>query len=1028
MMEVRSTFATEPILQNMKTQIFSKRILFLLFASWMCIGTLFSASRQMEYLDRGVVAVKVNNGVFISWRYLGTDDPSIGFNIYRDGTKVNASPITTKTNYVDGQGGTNSKYVVKAVVGGKEISESKAVSPWGSQQRTIKLNRPGTNYNANDMSVGDVDGDGQYELFLKWDPSNAKDNSQDGNTDKVYIDCYSLEGKFLWRIDLGVNIRAGAHYTQYQVFDYDGDGKCELVCKTAPGTKDGKGKNVIMGNDNPNADYRNGSGYILTGPEYLTIFEGATGAEIHTVAYKPARGNVNSWGDGYGNRVDRFLACTAYLDGEHPSVVMCRGYYTRSTLAAYDFKDGKLVERWFHDSPTRGQGAYGEGNHNLSVADVDGDGKDEIIYGSACIDDNGKLMYRTGHGHGDAMHVSDMIPGNGVLEGWFVHEDKGSAYGYELRNLKTGKVIFGLKTNTDNGRGMAADIDASHKGFEMWSSYGSDVFDCNGKSISTKKPSVNFRVYWDGDLQDELLDGNKCDKWNGNGTTRLITFTGSACNGSKNTPNLSADIIGDWREEVILHDGANLYIYTTTIESKHRMYTLMHDAVYRCAVAWQNTAYNQPPHLGIYIGDGVENLKQPDIYTAGKEVVPTIATMSYSGKLVQELLPGESIAPITFTFGGTATGIETTELPEGISAKSEGNNLILSGQPAENATITVKTKGGDNVVSLDVEIALVEGGLRNVAYVTDATNDNYKKDKILSHLKGLEGWYVREFDAQSSKFDYSLFDLIVISEVTPSTAPIVAELEGIDKPVLTLKVHAYKNAAGAWNWAADGYGDNTTETNLVVAEKYLSHPMFKDVNFVNGNEVNMVSEVNTKALTFMNPESFTEAEGTIEPIANIKGEEAVSILEIAAGAVVAGTSIPQNYIQIGLNSSSYANITKDGLSVVENACLYLLGELKPEQGGEGTDILLTNAESATLNIYPNPVEELLYIQNIGDEKVVELQIFSIDGAMVASFNISLNEGVNSLIRSELNISSGSYVVKIVDENGSDLLNKFMIVR
>jgi hypothetical protein len=352
----------------------------------------------------------------------------------------------------------------------------------------------------------------------------------------------------------------------------------------------------------------------------------------------------------------------------------------------------------------------------------------------------------------------------------------------------------------------------------------------------------------------------------------------------------------------------------------------------------------------------------------------------------------------------------------------------LSGQPAENAAITVKTKGGDNVVSLDVEIALVEGGLRNVAYVTDATNDNYKSDKILSHLKGLEGWYVREFDAQSSKFDYSLFDLIVISEVTPSTAPIVAELEGIDKPVLTLKVHAYKNASGAWNWAADGYGDNTTETNLVVAEKYLSHPMFKDVNFVNGNEVNMVSEVNTKALTFMNPESFTEAEGTIEPIANIKGEEAVSILEIAAGAVVAGTSIPQNYIQIGLNSSSYANITKDGLSVVENACLYLLGELKPEQGGEGTDILLTNAESATLNIYPNPVEELLYIQNIGDEKVVELQIFSIDGAMVASFNISLNEGVNSLTRSELNISSGSYVVKIVDENGSDLLNKFMIVR
>ena len=329
----------------------------------------------MEYLDRGVVAVKVNNGVFLSWRYLGTDDPSVGFNIYRDGTKVNDAPVTTKTNYLDTKGGANSKYVIKSVIGGKELETSKAVTPWASQRKTIKLNRPGTNYNANDMSVGDVDGDGQYELFLKWDPSNAKDNSQSGATDKVYIDCYTFEGDFLWRIDLGVNIRAGAHYTQYQVFDYDGDGKCELVCKTAPGTKDGKGKNVIMGNDNPNANYRNGSGYILSGPEYLTIFEGATGAEIHTVAYKPARGNVNGWGDGYGNRVDRFLACTAYLDGEHPSVVMCRGYYTRTTLAAFDWDGKTLKERWLFDSNKPGYEHYaGQGNHNLRVGDVDGDG------------------------------------------------------------------------------------------------------------------------------------------------------------------------------------------------------------------------------------------------------------------------------------------------------------------------------------------------------------------------------------------------------------------------------------------------------------------------------------------------------------------------------------------------------------------------------------------------------------------------------------------------------------------------------
>ncbi|MEE0996333.1 MAG: T9SS type A sorting domain-containing protein [Paludibacteraceae bacterium] len=1011
----------------MRTQNFTNCKFLLLIALLLCSWSLSAASRQMEYLDRGVVAVKVNNGVFLSWRYLGTDDPSVGFNIYRDGTKVNDAPVTTKTNYLDTKGGANSKYVIKSVIGGKELETSKAVTPWASQRKTIKLNRPGTNYNANDMSVGDVDGDGQYELFLKWDPSNAKDNSQSGATDKVYIDCYTFEGNFLWRIDLGVNIRAGAHYTQYQVFDYDGDGKCELVCKTAPGTKDGKGKNVIMGNDNPNANYRNGSGYILSGPEYLTIFEGATGAEIHTVAYKPARGNVNGWGDGYGNRVDRFLACTAYLDGEHPSVVMCRGYYTRSTLAAYDFKNGKLVERWFHDSPTRGQGAFGEGYHNVSVADVDGDGKDEIIYGSACIDDNGKLIYRTGYGHGDAMHVSDMIPGNGVLEGWFVHEEKGSAYGYELRNLKTGKVIFGQKTNTDNGRGMAADIDANHKGFEMWSSYGSNVFNCNGKSISNKKPSVNFRVYWDGDLQDELLDGNKCDKWNGNGTTRLMTFTGSACNGSKNTPNLSGDIIGDWREEVILHDGANLYIYTTTIESKYRMYTLMHDAVYRCAIAWQNTAYNQPPHLGIYIGDGLNDIKQPDIYTAGKEAAPAVATLTFEGKLAQDLLPGESIMPITFTFGGTATGVDVPELPEGLTAKVEGNSVVISGKPSAAASFTVKTKGGDNVVEHTVNISLAPEGLKNVAYVTDASNENYKNDKILAHLKAEKGWYVREFDALSSNFDYSLFDLIIISETAPSTAPIMAELEGIDKPVLSMKVHAYKEAAGAWGWAAEGFGDNTTETNLVVAEKYLSHPMFKDVKFVNGNEVQMVTEVNVKALTYMNPESLTDKEGTIESVASIKGEEAVSIFEIEAGAKVAGTVIPENYIQIGLNSSSYANVTDDALSVIKNACLYLLGDLKKPEETTGEGLVLV--ENGELEIYPNPVKEAMFIVN-GSEDAFEasLQIVSLDGAVAAEETVLLNSGANVLNRANLNVEAGLYVVSLRNSQGELILVKTVLFK
>ncbi len=395
----------------------------LLLVLFSCVGNVSAAKRQMEYLDRGVVAVKVNNGVFLSWRYLGTDDPSISFNVYRNGTKVNDKPIADRTNFTDASGNTSSSYVVKSVMNGKEVEASASVNVWASQTKTLTLKRPGTNYEPNDISAGDVDGDGQYELILKWNPSNAKDNSQSGATDKVYIDCYELDGTFKWRIDLGVNIRAGAHYTQFQVYDYDGDGKAEVACKTAPGTKDGKGKWVLLGSDDPNKDYRNGSGYVLSGPEYLTIFNGETGAQIHTVKYTPERGTVSGWGDNYGNRVDRFLACTAYLDGVHPSLVMCRGYYTRSAIAAYDFKDGKLVQRWYHNSDQKGKGAYGEGFHNVSVADVDGDGFDEIIYGSACIDHDGKLMYRTGYGHGDAQHVSKMDPSTNDFLGWFVHEE-----------------------------------------------------------------------------------------------------------------------------------------------------------------------------------------------------------------------------------------------------------------------------------------------------------------------------------------------------------------------------------------------------------------------------------------------------------------------------------------------------------------------------------------------------------------------------------------------------------------------------
>ena len=619
-----------------------------------------SATRQMEFLNRGLVAVKVSSGVYLSWRFLGTDSVATGFNIYRNNVKINTSLITASTNYSDASGTTTSSYKVLPVLNGVEDTTGvKSVTPWAQAYKTLQLKRPARGitppnktgstgktvdayypkgqpygYSPNDCSVGDLDGDGEYEIVVKWDPSNSQDNSYYGITGNVYLDAYKLDGTFLWRIDLGRNIRAGAHYTQFLVYDFDGDGLSEVICKTAPGTIDGAGNYVLMNSDSPTADYRSldttqisGSrmlGTVQTGSEYLTLFDGKTGANLHTIAYKPLRGS-SSWGDSYSNRSDRFLACVAYLDGVHPSAVMCRGYYTRATLASYDVVNKKLMDHWFYDSgTTAGVGAYGQGNHNLSVADVDSDGKDEIVYASCVIDDNGTCLYRTGLGHGDAMHVSDMDPDNAGLEVFTAHEETSAAYGYELHDAKTGKILWGIFTGTDVGRAMAGDIDSRYPGFEMWAASG--TYSCKGDQISTSKPSTNFRVYWDGDLQDELLDGTSITKWTGSGTTTLLSASGvSSCNSTKSTPNLCADILGDWREEVILWtkaDSSKIQIYTTTTSTTNRLFTLMHDPVYRLAIAWQNAAYNQPPHLGFYIGGGLANVTQPDSSTVKYASVP----------------------------------------------------------------------------------------------------------------------------------------------------------------------------------------------------------------------------------------------------------------------------------------------------------------------------------------------------------------------------------------------------------------------
>ncbi len=607
-------------------------------------GFTVSAQRQMEHLSRGLVAVQAGeDSVFVSWRLLHSDAEQVAFNVYRQAengveVQLNEKPLTDATSLMDVANLPNGiyTYLVKPVGSGNEseadasyrLVKTEDVRPW----LTIPLQTP-EKYSPGDIAPGDLDGDGDYELVVHM-TGRGHDNSHKGMTSEPVFHAYKQDGTLLWSINLGKNIREGAHYTQFLVYDFDGDGRAEVVMKTADGTVDGTGK--VIGD--ASADHRNQDGHILRGPEFLSVFDGLTGAALATVPYQasrhPEKENPTpeelkaTWGDNYGNRSERYLACVAYLDGIRPSIVMCRGYYTRATLAAYDWRDGKLTQRWLFDSDDgkASNRAYrGQGNHSVSVGDVDGDGYDEIIYGAAAIDHDGTGLYSTGLGHGDALHLSDLDPTRPGLEVFNIQERFDDA-GMNFRDAKTGEVLWkvpsvkaadsGGDKGEGPGRGVSFNIDPRHPGNECWV-FGagiSGLWNAQGEKISETTPrSCNFAVWWDGDLLRELLDRNRIMKWDWQNETLTNLLVAEGCqsnNGSKSTPALSADLFGDWREEVVLRteDNQSLRIYTTAIPTRHRFVTLMHDPIYRLSIAWQNVAYNQPPHPGFYIGD---EMKQP---------------------------------------------------------------------------------------------------------------------------------------------------------------------------------------------------------------------------------------------------------------------------------------------------------------------------------------------------------------------------------------------------------------------------------
>lgn len=695
---------------------------------------------QMEKLSRGLMAMPAQGeGIIVSWRLLGTDDVlTTTFDVIRDG-RVIAEGIGDRTNFVDSTGTPDSRYQVETYVDGMKVETSTEVTPWTDTYKVIQLNRPADgldgvtgesySYTPNDCSAGDVDGDGEYELIVQWQPSNKTSNG--GNLRKhpgnEYIDCYRFSGEHLWRIDMGQNLIAGDHRTQFMVYDFDGNGKAEVIMKTAPGTIDGKGRYVnlvaddeeILAADNTK-DWRSPEYACMQGgQEYLTVFSGETGEALHTIFYNPNRdagyggeatGFEFNWDDRpgksdyaatYGHRGNCYLATVAYLDGmdKLPSVVMCRGYYTYSFLWAVDFRDGKLVHKWLHASISKTEveltnaqwekeirtyatntfndergcnTAYGQGNHNISVADVDSDGCDEIIYGGATIDNDGWLLYSTGMCHGDAMDVADIIPSRPGYEVYRCLECE--PYGVVMYDARTGEKIYYAPAYKDTGRALAADISADYEGLEFWGSTGNyprESASGNFEMFYDAAPSVNFRIYWDGDLQDELFDGSldtetgvahpNILKWDGTTFVEIpVEYNGSqTCNWTKATPCLQADVMGDWREELLmwnLDDPSQMNIIASNIPSEYRVPTLMHDHIYRLGIAWQNVAYNQPPHLGYYLPNADFRAKGGD--NALTEVMGGAMPSDLYYDLYGRLLQGKPTRAGIYIYGGAKVLIE----------------------------------------------------------------------------------------------------------------------------------------------------------------------------------------------------------------------------------------------------------------------------------------------------------------------------------------------------------------------------------
>ncbi len=693
------------------------------------------AQRTTDKLDRGLVAVPSGNGSFVSWRIFGEEYYDTEYNLYRDGVLI-AGPLSV-SNYTDAAGKSGSKYQVAAVVRGVEQAKCAEVTRLSQQyiQFAVKdvTSRSGANitsdYSINDIALADVDGDGVSEFIMK---RNYVDGSSVDATAFNLIECYNINGDRLWYIDLGPNMVSGPD-EQYDAvgYDWDGDGAAEILMRGADNMiiHCSDGSTVNIGNMSVNT--RNtvlqtaNMTYTNTGAEYLLYLDGATGKpyEIgsgstpYWMTYPLPRGAADDWGDGYGHRSTKHYFGAPFLDGRHPFIFLGRGCYTRHMMKAYSVNPDthKLTLYWsWEDNSGWGSPYYGQGYHNFGIADVDWDGRDEICFGSMVIDDNGKGLSTTGLGHGDAQHCSDFDPYRHGQEIFACNEDHPAM---NFRNATTSQIYYRLESGSDDGRALCGNFSNDYPGAMGHSSQSGTISCVADKPIAGGPGGFtnNFRIYWDGDLLEEGLDGASSRE----GAARVFKADGSIvftadgtanCNWTKNTPSAQGDILGDWREEIIVRTSDNKYVrvYTTNIATPYRNYTLWHDHQYRQGMVWESIGYNQPPHASYFIGELEDITVAPPPFTmTGRTEVANGGTITSADEhlLVCEtndteisIADGASPYMVTFNVPSWVQGMNST--------LTNGNAVInrtyytcnVTGGGLSGATRLVKQ--GDGILNL----------------------------------------------------------------------------------------------------------------------------------------------------------------------------------------------------------------------------------------------------------------------------------------------------------------------------------------